>query len=94
MADFMMALSINPAAKKNRVELSREISESFDLFSQSGIKMHKLYATLGRYDFLAVFDASDQALAFKVASDINSKGILDTETWPVIPYDDFTKLLK
>jgi len=93
MADFMMAMSIIQSAKKSRDVLSQDISNSFDVFSQKDIKVHKLYATLGRYDFVAVFEAKDQAQAFKVASDINNLGVLDTETWPIIPYEDFTKLL-
>jgi len=93
MADFMMAMSIIQSAKKSRAVLSEEINDSFEVFSQKDIKVHKLYATLGRYDFVAVFAAKDQAQAFKVASDINNLGVLDTETWPIIPYEDFTKLL-
>ncbi len=94
MADFMMALTINPSAKKLRSVLSQEVNESFEVFSHHDVKINKLYATLGRYDFLAVFEAEDQTIAFKVASEINSRGVLETETWPIIPYEDFTKLLK
>ena len=93
MADFMMAMSINQNAKKTHDAISKEINDSFDIFNQKGVKMTKLYATLGRYDFVSVFEASDQSQAFKIASEINNLGILDTETWPIIPYEDFTKLL-
>ncbi len=94
MAEFMMAMSIIQSAKKSRSTLSQEINDSFDIFTTHGIKMIRLYATLGRYDFVAVFNAPDQTQAFLAASEINDRGILDTETWPVIPYEDFTKLLK
>jgi uncharacterized protein with GYD domain len=93
MALFIMALTINPNAKRLHSELAGKVNESLEVFTQSKIKVDKLYATLGRYDFLAVFSVADQIAAFKAASEINNKGILETETWPVIPYDEFTKLI-
>jgi len=94
MATFIMAMSINPNAKKQHPDLSSQVSESLNAFPRSHIKVHHLYATLGRYDYLAIFDADDQSIAFRLASEIISMGILDTETWPVIPYEDFSRLIK
>ena len=93
MASFMMAMTINPSAKKMHPDISHQIDESLELFTENKIKVQCLYATLGRYDYLAVFDAPDQSLAFKIASAINRKGILETETWPIIPYEDFTQII-
>lgn len=93
MASFIMAMTINPNAKKLHHDLSHQINDSLDVFTKNSIKVFNLYATLGRYDLLAMFDASDQTIAFKVASEINTKGILETETWPVIPYEDFSRLV-
>ena len=93
MASFIMAMTINPNAKKLHHDLSHQISDSLDVFAKNSVKVLDLYATLGRYDLLAMFDASDQNMAFKVASEINAKGILETETWPVIPYEEFSRLI-
>ncbi len=93
MASFMMAMTINPSAKKMHPDISHQIDESLELFTVNKLKVQNLYATLGRYDYLAVFEAPDQSLAFKVASAINSKGILETETWPIIPYEEFTRII-
>ena len=93
MASFIMAMTINPAAKKTHPDLSHQVNESLEIFNKNHIKL-SLYATLGRYDFLAMFDAPDQTAAFKVAAEINNLGILETETWPVVPYDEFSQLLK
>ena len=92
MATFIMVLQINPSAKKMHADLSAQINDSLDVFSRNNVKVNDLYATLGRYDYLAIFDAADQTVAFRVASEINNKGILETETWPVIAYDEFTQL--
>lgn len=94
MAVFIMAMTINPNAKKMHPDLSHQVNESLELFSKNKVKVMSLFATLGRYDYLAIFDAVDQTIAFRVATEINSKGILETETWPVIPYEDFSRLIQ
>ncbi len=93
MTNFIMAMSINPDAKKKHPNLSHCVNESMEVFSRMELKVEYIFATLGRYDFLVAFEALDQRDAFKVASEINAQGIINTETWPVIPYDDFSKLL-
>lgn len=93
MASFIMAMKINPNAKRAHPDLSHHIDASLEVFARNGIKDVKLFATLGRYDLLALFSATDQAAAFKIASGINGKGVLETETWPVIPYEEFTQLI-
>ncbi len=94
MALYIMAMSTNPNAKKEHHDLSHQVNRSLDVFADNNVKIINLYATLGRYDYLAVFDTEDQRTAFKVATDINAKGILETETWPVIPYQEYTQLVK
>jgi uncharacterized protein with GYD domain len=94
MALFIMAMTINPNAKKAHPDLSHHINKSLDVFAELGVKVTSLFATLGRYDYLAVFDSPDQTMAFKIALEINNRGVLETETWPVVPYDDFSQLIK
>jgi len=94
MATFIMAMTINPSAKKEHPNLSHKINESLEVLPNAGVKVVNLYATLGRYDYLACFDAEDQAQAFRIASEINGLGILETETWPVIPFEEFSQLIR
>lgn len=93
MASFIMAMSINPNAKKLHENLSHQINESIEVFAENKVKVQGLFATLGRFDCLALFDTDDQSIAFKIASEINSKGIFETETWPVISFEDFVRLI-
>ncbi|MCK5124736.1 MAG: GYD domain-containing protein [candidate division Zixibacteria bacterium] len=93
MATFIMAMNINSDAKKAHPDLSHQINVSLEIFSKNNVKVDNIFATLGRYDYIALFDAGDQTIAFRVASEINSLGILETETWPVISYDDFSRLI-
>jgi len=94
MPAFIMAASINPSAKRMMTDLTHQIDESLDCFSRETVKVIDVFATLGRYDYIVVFEAPDQSEAFRVASEINAKGVLETETWPVIPYEDFSQLTR
>jgi uncharacterized protein with GYD domain len=94
MARYIMALTINPNAKKEHPDLSHFINDSIEMLAKNNIKVETLFATLGRFDFLALFEADDQSVVFKAASDINNLGILDTETWPVIPFEEFTRIFE
>ena len=93
MALYIMAMTINPNAKKTHPDLSHVVSDSLEVFTTNKVSVTNLYATLGRYDYLTVFEAPEQKVAFKIASDINARGILETETWPVIPYEDFSQII-
>ena len=94
MATFIMAMTINPTARRDHADLAHQISTSLDNLSNEDIKDVKIFATLGRYDCLAMFEATTQTAAFKVASAITANGILETETWPVIDFEDFIQLLQ
>ena len=93
MASFIMAMSINPNARKSHTDLSHQIDDSLKAFEKNGVKLRELYATMGRYDCVAIFETTDHTTAFKVASEITNLGILDTETWPVVPFDEFQQLI-
>jgi len=93
MASFIMAMNILADAKKVHSDLAHQIDLSLDLFTANKVKNLKVFATMGRYDFVAMFDAEDQNVAFRAASQINAKGVLETETWPVIPFEEFSELL-
>jgi len=91
---FIMALNIVSDARKEHPDLAHHINQSFDVFKENKVKPQSLFATLGRYDYVAIFEAADQTIAFRIASQINAQGVLETETWPVIPYDEFSQLIQ
>lgn len=93
MATYIMALSIAPGFKKNSPDRSRLINESLEIFRKEKVVVNNLFATLGRFDFIINFETDDQQLVFRIASEINKLGILETETWPVIPFNEFSEIL-
>lgn len=94
MASFIMAMNILADARKAHTDLAHQVDLSLDVFTANKVKHLKVYATMGRYDFVAFFEAEDQNVAFRVASQINSRGVLATETWPVIPFEEFSNLIE
>ncbi|MDF1545680.1 MAG: GYD domain-containing protein [bacterium] len=94
MAIYIMAMSISSSARKTHQDLPHHIEESLDMLVTDTIKNLKLYATLGRFDYVATFEGAEQVEIFKIANAINSKGILKTETWPVVPYEDFSQIIQ
>ena len=93
MAMFMMAMNINQETKKEHPDVTHQVDLSLDVFREYQLEVKGVYATLGRYDYLVLFEAFDQAEAFRVATAINDKRVLRTETWPLIPYSDFSQLV-
>lgn len=93
MAGFIMAMSITPNARKSHTDLSHQIDDSLKIFEKHKVKLQHLYATMGRYDCVAIFETDSHTTAFRVASEITNLGILDTETWPVVPFDEFQQLI-
>lgn len=47
------------------------------------------YAVLGPCDYLDIFEAADAQMAGRVAVLVRSFGHASTETWPVLPYEEF-----
>lgn len=93
MASFMMAMTINKNLKKEHPDVTHQVDHSLEVFAKYELKVTSIFATLGRYDYLVHFEAYEQEEAFKVASEINEIGALRTETWPLISYEDFSKIV-
>jgi len=52
------------------------------------------YALLGRYDFMDVYEAPDDATAHKVSLISRHEGAVTAESWPALAYDQHLALLK
>lgn len=54
-----------------------------------GIRWIAHYALLGPYDFMDVYEAPDEATAFRVSLLSRENGALSAESWPAVAYPDF-----
>ena len=52
------------------------------------------YAILGPYDFMDIYEAPDVETAHTVSILSRAGGALTAESWQILPYDDFLKLLE
>ena len=52
------------------------------------------YALLGRYDFMDLYEAPDDATAHKVSLISREQGAVSAESWPALSYDKHLKLME
>jgi len=58
-----------------------------------GAELKALYLVLGRYDFVALVEAPDDATAAKAALALGSKGNVSSETLRAFTEDEFRKIV-
>jgi uncharacterized protein with GYD domain len=71
---------------KNNPSRIREVNREVE---QLGAKVTAQWATLGRFDFINVVEAPDEATIARVSLELGSRGTGRYETLPAIPVDDF-----
>jgi uncharacterized protein with GYD domain len=52
------------------------------------VKWKAHYALLGPYDFMDIYEAPNEEVAFKVSLMSRMEGALSAESWPATPYKD------
>jgi uncharacterized protein with GYD domain len=68
------------------LEVNKEIE-------QLGATVKAQWAVLGRYDFVNVVEAPDEATIARVSMELGSRGTAHYETLSAIPVDDFISAL-
>ncbi|MCX7911835.1 MAG: GYD domain-containing protein [Dehalococcoidales bacterium] len=59
-----------------------------------GVKIIAQYVTLGQYDFINILEAPNNETIAKVATELGSRGTIQTTTLAALTLDDFIKTLK
>ena len=70
------------------------LAEAKEIMAKEGARIVHAYATLGRYDVVAVIEAPDEKAAIKVSALIGAKGNIRAETLPAIPVEEFIESVK
>jgi len=60
----------------------------------TGVKVLGQYIMLGRYDFVNIFEAKNEATVLKAAVNLSGKGVAHTETLSGLTIDEFLKISK
>jgi uncharacterized protein with GYD domain len=96
MGTYIVLTRVSPEAVKTpgrREELCHEV-EAHIKERQLPIRWIANYAVTGRFDYLDIFEAPDDAAAMNLSAILRSYGHATTETWSAIPWEQFVKAIR
>lgn len=70
----------------------KALEEGMKMAAEMGIKPISTYATLGPYDMMLLYEAPDEKVAAGMAIGFGTKWGGRSETWTLIPMEEFAKL--
>jgi uncharacterized protein with GYD domain len=89
MPTFVMLTTLTPEGVqtlKNNPQRLREVNKEIE---QLGATVKEQWAVLGRFDFVNIVEAPDEATMSKVSVELGSRGTARYESLVAIPVDDF-----
>ena len=89
MATYIMLSTLTPEGVqtiKNNPQRIREVNKEIE---QLGASVKQQWSTLGRFDFINIIEAPDEATMARVSVEMGSRGTGRYETLTAIPIDDF-----
>jgi uncharacterized protein with GYD domain len=93
MTTFVMLTTLTPEGVqtlKNNPQRLREVNKEIE---QLGATVKAQWAVLGRFDFVNVVEAPDEATMARVSLELGSRGTARYESLVAIPVDDFIDAL-
>jgi uncharacterized protein with GYD domain len=89
MPTFVMLTTLSPEGVqtvKNNPNRIREVNKEIESL---GASVKAQWATLGRFDFVNIVEAPDEATMARVSMELGSRGTARYESLSAIPIDDF-----
>ena len=89
MPTYIMLSSLTPEGTqtvKNNPQRIKEVNRELE---QIGARVLHQWATLGRFDFVNIVEAPDEATMARVSLELGSRGTVHYETLSALPIDDF-----
>ena len=93
MPTFVMLSTLTPEGLqtiKNNPSRIREVNKEIE---QLGAAVKAQWAVLGRFDFVNIVEAPDEATMARVSLELGSRGTARYESLSAIPVDDFIESL-
>ena len=93
MPTYIMLSTLTPEGVqtvKNNPQRIKEVNKELE---QIGAKVVAQWAVLGRFDFINVVEAPDEATMAKVSLELGSRGTAHFESLAAIPIDEFISSL-
>jgi uncharacterized protein with GYD domain len=94
MALYVMMTNLTDEGRKTVKTNPQRIKEVNKEVEAMGVKIIAQYVTLGQYDFINVLDAPNNETIAKVATELGSRGTLQTSTLAALTLDEFIESLK
>ena len=94
MAIYVMMTSLTDEGRKTVKSNPQRIKEVNKEVEAMGVKILAQYAVLGQYDFINILEAPSHEVVAKVATELGSRGTLQTTTLAAMNLDDFINSLK
>ncbi|HEY5605344.1 MAG TPA: GYD domain-containing protein [Thermoplasmata archaeon] len=91
MPRYIRLVRFTEQAVKNVARLTDLLADARKVFEANGGKVVDAYATLGRYDLIAIVEAPDDATMMKISALVARQVSVHAETLPAVPAGDFAK---
>ena len=94
MAIYVMMTNLTDEGRKTVKTNPQRIKEVNKEVEAMGVKILSQYVVLGQYDFINILEAPSHEVVAKVATELGSRGTLQTTTLAAMTLDDFINSLK
>jgi uncharacterized protein with GYD domain len=94
MALYVMMTNLTDEGRKTVKTNPQRIKEVNKEVEAMGVKILAQYVVLGQYDFINILEATSNEVVAKVATELGSRGTLQTNTLAAMTLDDFINSLK
>jgi len=91
---YIMLSNLTDEGRKTVKSNPDRIKEVNKEVESMGIKVIAQYVVLGQYDFINVLEAPNHETIAKVATELGSRGTLQTSTLAALTLDDFINALR
>ncbi len=92
MPTYATLVKLTPQALSSMGDPGKAYEEGKKMANQMGMKFIGAYATLGPYDMIFISQAPDEKVAAGMAMAFMTKWGGQTETWTLIPMEEFAQL--
>ena len=94
MPVYITFITLNENGRQTVKHDPRKIKANKSALEAMGVKVLGQYISLGRYDFINIFEARDEKTLLHAAVHLTGSGIDRTETMVALPIDDYLKIAK
>lgn len=88
MPTYIRLIRMTDEGRRNLAKGAALFEQFQKIIHDNGGKLVSSWATLGRYDFVAVVEAPDNETMLKVSGLLAATGYLTAETLPAVPTQD------